>query len=153
MVNRKLADVSIFICNTWIALFGIVSSFCIMMFTETPYFPSQPICVGNFFLHSSAAGLTSVLAYKTCQLIDPFTVSLIFTLQIPITFIIQFTIFEGFHSGNFNAVAISGASLVFFGNLLNPINHFIQEYRSKHNMKENTNDVALDTMTSGSKYE
>ena len=135
VVNRKLGEVSILICNTWFSLFGMLSSFCIMVVTETPFFPSLPTCISFFVLHSCSAAITNIVVYKTAQLLEPFTLSLIFTLQIPFTFIIQFTIFEGFHSGRFNAVVISGACLVFFGNLLNPIYHVIQEYRSKHNMK------------------
>jgi drug/metabolite transporter (DMT)-like permease len=126
VVKKRLANVNIFIYNFWACLFGITSSFCIMAATETPYFPTVNICIVFLFIHLFSAGSHAILVYRAFQLLDPVVSSLILTLQIVVTFVLQYTVLSGLHPGHSNAAEISGAVLIFVGNALVPACQLVQ---------------------------
>jgi drug/metabolite transporter (DMT)-like permease len=146
VVNRKLANLNIFVYSSWASMFGAVSSFCIMAFTETPFFPSISMCIFWFLLHSTSAGLCNIVVYTASQVLDSFIVSLIITLHIPLTFIIQYTLFANLHPGHANAVAISGAILVFAGNVITPLFQLLQtKYTENQTLKSKVDTDTLMT--------
>ena len=138
VVNRKLADVNSFIYTFWASLFGIVSSFCIMAATETPYIPSLPLCITWFLLHSIMSGSFTIATYKFFQLVDPVTASLIQTLQIPASFILQFTLFSDLFPGRADAVGIYGSVLVVVGNAFVPLYKVTVKWRAKRSTNTET---------------
>ena len=121
VVNRKLSDVNSFIYIFWASLFGIASSFCIMAATETPYLPALPTCITWFLLHSIMSGSFTIVTYKFIQIVDPVVATLIQTLHIPVSFVLQYTLFSGIFPGHANAVGISGSILVVLGNAFVPL--------------------------------
>ena len=135
VVKKKLSSLNIFIYNFWACLFGIGSSFSIMAATETPYFPTLPICVAFLIIHLVSAGSHAIFVYRAFQLLDPVISSLILTLQIVVTFVLQYTLLSGIHPGHANAAEISGAVLIFVGNILVPGYQFIQLTRKKTDVK------------------
>ena len=139
IVNRKLTDVSIFIFNFWVSLFGVASSFCIMAATEDPYIPSLPKCITWFLLHSITSGLINMVTYKMYQIVDPIVAALILTLQIPATFILQYTLFADIHPGHVDAVGISGSMLVILGNAFVPLYKLIETCCAKWNTHSDIN--------------
>ena len=121
VVNRKLSDVNSFIYIFWASLFGIATSFCIMAATETPYMPTLPKCITWFLLHSSMSGSFTIVTYKFLQIVDPVVATLIHTLHIPVSFVLQYTLFHDIFPGHANAVGISGSILVVLGNAFVPL--------------------------------
>ena len=121
VVNIKLSDVSIFVYNFWSSLLGIASSFCIMAAAEDPYIPTLPQCITWFLLHSIMSGGFFLVMYKHIQIVDPLVASLIQTLQIPASFILQYTLFSNLYPGHADAVGISGSIIVILGNAFVPL--------------------------------
>ena len=121
VVNRKLAHMDVVLYTFWSAVVGTITSFVIMAPTETPYFPTIPECIAWVLVHASTAGTYSVVAYKAFQLLNPIVASLILTLQIPSSFVLQYTVFAHLHPGHADSVAITGATMVFIGNIFVPV--------------------------------
>ena len=139
VVNRKLSDVNSFIYTFWASLFGIASSFCIMAATETPYIPSLPLCITLFLLHSIMSGSLTIVTYTFYQLVGPVPASLIQTLQIPASFILQFTLFSDLFPGHADAVGISGSVLVVLGNAFVPVYRLTGKLCAKRSTNKETN--------------
>ena len=141
VVHKRLNNVNVSAYNFWVALFGCVSSFSVMGVTETPFIPTIPICLTSLVGHSITAATFTIISYKVFQTLDPMISSLILTLQIPVTFIMQYTLLAGIHPGQTNAVAICGAILVFLGNLGSPVFHVSRAWKkTKSNMESSVCD-------------
>ena len=131
VIRRKLTDLNIFVYNFWACLFGISSSFCIMAATETPYFPTIAICILFLLIHMFTAGSHAIFAYRAYQLLDPLVASLVNTLQIGAAFVLQYTVLYGLYPGNANALEVTGAVLILFGNALVPLHQLIKTSYNK----------------------
>ena len=130
LIGRKLATFDIFVYNFWSCLFAFSTSFCIMAATETPYLPSDPFCIAILMLHAILGGSYALFTYCAFQLLDPVVSSLILTLQIVLSFILQYTLLSGIYPGHANTLEIMGAVLVFVGNAFASLYQFIQLART-----------------------
>jgi hypothetical protein len=88
-----------------------------------------------FIAHSVSTSACALMMYKVCQLLDPTVTSLILASQIPAAFVLQYTGFAGLHPGHINGVGISGACLVFTGNIFVLLYHLT---KVSCDSKENT---------------
>ena len=142
VVNRKLSDVNSFIYIFWASLFGIASSFCIMAATETPYMPTRPRCITWFLLHSIMSGSFTIATYNFFQIVDPVVATLIHTLHIPVSFILQYTLFSDIFPGHANAVGISGSILVVLGNAFVPLYKLTERLCARRKTYNESNKTA-----------
>ena len=104
-----------------------------MAATETPYVPSDPFCISMLVLHAIFGGSYALLTYCAYQLLDPVVSSLIMTLQIVLSFILQYTLLSGLYPGHANTLEIMGAVLVFVGNAFASLYQLIQLARTTDN--------------------
>jgi drug/metabolite transporter (DMT)-like permease len=126
VVKYKLQNLNLFVYNFWAAIFGLVTSFCIMAATEEPVLPSISLCIIMLLVTILFAGSYGICDYRAYQLLDPVIVALIHTLQIALTFGLQYTILTRINPGHANVLEICGALLIFVGNALIPAYVLIQ---------------------------
>ena len=125
IVNRRLADVDLFVYNFWASLIGAATSFSIMAATETPDLPAPVLCKTWLLGHALTSSTSALIMYKLCQLLEPRVISLILANQIPASFALQYTVFSRLHPGNINVVGICGACVVFVGNVFGLLYHLM----------------------------
>jgi drug/metabolite transporter (DMT)-like permease len=132
LLNQKLANINIYTYNFWVCLFGITASFLIMSAMEMPVFPNNRQCLAILIIHSCSAGLMSILFARMYQILDPALASLILTLYVVLTFILQYTLLSGIHTGHINLIGIIGSVSVFAGNALVPLCKLSQASRQSN---------------------
>lgn len=120
-INTRLSHVNPFVTVFWVSLIGSVVMTCVMGMLETPDFPSGAMCIGFMFVH-----LIGVLVNYLCFLVismklAPIITVLLFTLEITIGLIAQYTVLKNINPGHGNYVEILGAVAVIVGNVITPL--------------------------------
>jgi drug/metabolite transporter (DMT)-like permease len=120
VMNHKLQDTDIYTYMFYASIIGGPISFTVMGFTEEPFFPSHPTCAAFMFTHIMTAGATGFCILRALQLANPVNLMLIYVVQIPFLFVLQYTGVPGLVIGDFDTLEIFGALFVIIGNILSP---------------------------------
>ena len=105
----------------WQTLTCSLASFGMMATTiETPTLPRIKICVIFLLVHMVLSGTHSMFTIYGYKFAVPTITGLLQTIQIPTSFVLQFTVLSGLYPGNANIVGIIGAIVVVIGNALVP---------------------------------
>ena len=111
---------------TYLSGFGLITSIVLAFYLEDFVIT---LTVKQFLLvlgHSVASAETFFTTIYTCQMIGGIRASLVFSLQIVVMFILQYTLMSSIMPGHHNWIEILGVGIILFGAAIQPAYDVIQ---------------------------
>ena len=121
-----LHEVPPIIKATYVSGFGLLTSIVLAFYLED--FVIE-LTVKQFLLvlgHSTASAVAFFTTMYACQIIGGIRASLVFSLQIVVMLVLQYSLMKSIMPGHQNWVEVLGAGIILFGVVLQPANDVIQ---------------------------
>ena len=129
-MSNVVSEVSSFTFAFWNGLVGTTVSLILMGILETPVMPTSPMCVLLLLGHAIGTSQISVVTPWCLQYLSPTVCGLIYSLQLVLLLLMQYTVLKDIQPGNGNWVEILGAVVCFLGIIGGPTWHLYKESKS-----------------------
>jgi drug/metabolite transporter (DMT)-like permease len=121
IATYKINEVGVTTIVFWLAFIGVTLPAFLMAATETPTFPSLLPCIVFMACHMLLSGSHSFFFLYGYRTVPPVFVGLICMAEVPVNFILQYTVLSGLYPGHATIVEVLGACLVIIGVGLLPV--------------------------------
>lgn len=121
MQRKCLNDVSIITIFFWLGALGTVLSGVVMFILEIPIFPRSTTCIMLLLGHSLGSSAGICIQTASLFLISPFTFTILFSLELVVLLVMQYTVLSEINPGHRNMLEVVGVILVLFACISEPI--------------------------------